>query len=92
MSGVVYPDGCTPIDCSPEAQADRWEKLKGLRDKLYSGVQSISDRSRSVSYYDGVSLRKLISALENEMALCSGCLNRRMTARRIFTVPYDKWL
>jgi hypothetical protein len=90
MSSSINP--CVPIDCSPEAQEDRRKWLKDLYGKLYTGVQSISDRSRSVSYHSGNDLWKLINALQGEIALCAGCLNRRATARRIFHVAYNKWM
>lgn len=90
MSAALDP--CAPIDCSPEAQDQRRDLLKGLYDKLYSGVQSVSDRSRSVSYHDSTTLRKLINALTQEMQLCGGCLTRRNSARRLFYQAYDKWL
>jgi hypothetical protein len=80
------------IDCAPVEQEKRREMLKDLREKRYSGVQSISDRSRSVTYRDPAALNKLITALEQEIALCDGTLSRRMTPRRIFHPPYAKWL
>jgi hypothetical protein len=83
---------CLPLDCSPEAQEDRRKWLKDLLGKVYSGVQSISDRSRSVTYHDGRSMWQLINALRNEIAQCSGCTGRRAYARRIFHVPYNKWM
>jgi hypothetical protein len=95
MSATVPPvtiDPCLPIDCSIQAQEDRWKKLKDLMDRLYSGVTSVSDRSRSVTYHDTTTLRKLINALQQEYSFCAGCTSRRQMARRIFYVPYDRWL
>lgn len=92
MSAATNPNPCIPIDCSPLAQDERWKQLRELMGKLYSGVQSVSDRSRSVTYHDSNTLRKLINGLQQEIALCAGCSGRRSMARRIFYVPYDRWL
>jgi hypothetical protein len=88
----VTQNDCQPLDCSPEAQEDRRKYLKDLLGKVYSGVQSISDRSRSVTYHDGNSLWRLINGLRDEIALCGGCASRRAVARRIFYQPYNKWM
>jgi hypothetical protein len=96
MSGTVPPvvvlDPCLPFDCSPAAQDDRRNKLKDLYDRLYSGVTSVSDRSRSVTYHDTTTLQKLINGLQQQIALCAGCNGRNQMGRRIFHQAYNKWL
>jgi hypothetical protein len=77
------------LDCSPAEQDKRRQMLEELRGKKFSGVASISDRSRSVNYHDPVQLTKLIRALETEMALCDGTYRR---GRRIWSPAYVKWL
>jgi hypothetical protein len=76
------------LDCSLEAQDQRRRLLKELIDKRYSGVQSVSDRSRSVSYQDPTTLNRLIRSLRDELAYCDGTYQR---PRRFVYLPYDKW-
>ncbi len=59
------------VDCSPEAQALRQRQLDELKAKLYSGVSSVSDRSRSVGYHNPDYLLKAIGRLEDELAYCT---------------------
>jgi hypothetical protein len=77
--------------CSPEEQEKRRELLDGLKQKRYSGVASVSDRSRSVSYQDPASILKAIKALEDEIAICDGTYVHRQRSRIRFA-PYNKWL
>ena len=59
------------IDCSPEAQDLRRRQLAELKAKLYSGVSSVSDRSRSVGYHNPDFLLRAINRLEGELAACT---------------------
>ena len=61
------------VDCSPEAQALRQRQLDELKAKLYSGVSSVSDRSRSVGYHNPDYLRQLANELRDKLAFCAGC-------------------
>jgi hypothetical protein len=81
-----------PLDCSPAEQDRRREMLRDLRAIRYGGAQSLSDRSRSVSYRSAAELVAAINALEREIELCDGTLSRRTLARRIFHPAYSKWL
>jgi hypothetical protein len=81
-----------PLDCSPAEQDKRREMLRDLREIRYGGASSMSDRSRSVNYRSTTELNQLISALENEIALCEGTLSRRTQPRRVFHPGYSKWL
>lgn len=60
------------IDCSTAAQAERRKQLAALRARVNSGVQSVSDRSRSVGYSNYESLTAAIAQLEREVAYCNG--------------------
>jgi hypothetical protein len=77
-----------PLDCSDDAQDLRRELLKGLMLKLYSGVDSLSDRGRSVNYLGPDDLQQLIKNLGNEIAKCEGSYQ---PASRVFTWDYNKW-
>jgi hypothetical protein len=77
------------IDCSIEAQDQRRQLLKDLMAKRYSGVQSVSDRSRSVTYQSPGDLSRLIKNLQQEIDYCDG---RPWRPRRVVFLPYDKWL
>jgi hypothetical protein len=92
MSATQTPDTSKGIDCSPAWQEHRRQMLKDLVEKRYSGVQSLTDRSRSVTYVSPEELNRLIRGLEDEIALCDGTLSRRAHGRRIFTPPLNKWL
>jgi hypothetical protein len=81
-----------PLDCSIQAQDKRREMLQALVEKRYSGVQSVSDRSRSVTYHDPVSLAKAINQLQREIDYCDGTLSRRSILGRIYHVPYNRWV
>jgi hypothetical protein len=58
------------LDCSEDAQALRRRQLADLWAKLRSGVTSVSDRGRSVSYGRFADLRPLIAQLQREIAAC----------------------
>jgi hypothetical protein len=58
------------IDCSPEAQERRKHQLAELEAKRYSGVSSVSDRSRSVGY-DQTVIEAGINRLRHELAMCA---------------------
>lgn len=77
------------VDCSPAAKIWRARKLQDLLDKLYSGVDSLGDRGRSVNYRDADELRAMINRLENQQAMCE--TGHGLHGRRVFTVPYGKW-
>jgi hypothetical protein len=78
------------IDCSIQAQDDRRRMLKELLEKRYSGVSSISDRSRSVNYQSPGDLARLIKSLQQEIDYCeTGQIAR---PRRFVHLPYNKWL
>jgi len=68
--------GCRPglpiwLDCSPEAQADRKRRLAELWARMGSGVSSVSDRGRSISYRIGwAEMRPILSRLQNEITAC----------------------
>jgi hypothetical protein len=76
------------VDCSPAARQERQDQIKALREKIYSGVQSISDRSRSVSYSTGKDLMALLAMLQAEEDVCDG---KPTGQRRVFYAPYSKW-
>lgn len=78
-----------PIDCSDDAQDQRRQLLKDLMAKRFSGVDSLSDRGRSVNYVDGKEMDDLIKRLGNAIAMCEG--SYRAPTQVIF-IPYDKWL
>jgi hypothetical protein len=59
------------LDCSPEAQAARLRQLQALQAKAYSGVSSIADRGRSVSYRDYAAMEPLIEQLQMEINACA---------------------
>jgi hypothetical protein len=80
-----------PLDCSVQAQDKRREMLRDLIEKRYSGVQSVSDRSRSVTYQDPVMLNRLINALQREIDLCDGNLTRSTVVGRVHFVPFNRW-
>ena len=80
-----------PLDCSVDMQDKRREMLRDLIEKRYSGVQSVSDRSRSVSYHDPVMLSRLINALQREIDACDGNLSRASVVGRVHFVPYNRW-
>jgi len=65
--GRCLPPG---LDCSEEAQAARRRQLAALIAKLTSGVSSISDRGRSVSYRDLNAMRPLIALLQAQITAC----------------------
>lgn len=58
------------LDCSPEAQDERKRALRALMAKAYSGVSSIADRGRSVSYRDLNAMEPLIDDLRREIVAC----------------------
>jgi hypothetical protein len=77
------------VNCSPAMKLWRANKLAELLDKLYSGVDSLGDRGRSVNYRDGDELQALINKLESQQAMCENGVG--LGGRKIFTVPYSKW-
>ena len=74
------------IDCSLDAQNRRRAELATLRARLTGGVQSVSDRSRSVSYVSPDALMLAIGRIEREIALCEGVPR----ARRLAYIPLIK--
>lgn len=105
MSGTVPPPiagmplpPTGPGDCSQPAQDWRRWMLGQLMMKMYTGVESLSDRGRSVNYASLGDLGTLIRSLQGQIALCdnvpggvgtTGALGR---GRRMFYAPYSKWL
>jgi hypothetical protein len=98
MSGADTPVRARPtpsasgsLDCSEEAQ--RWRKLALARllEKMYSGVESLGDRGRSVNYHSLDDLQRLVNNLRQEIALCDNTPGADTGGRRIFTIPYNKW-
>ena len=77
------------VDCSPEAQARYRRQLDELEARLYSGVSSVSDRSRSVGYHNPDYLRVLANELRDKLAFCAGC---RLRVSRISYTPLVKGL
>jgi len=65
---------CIPpwLDCSDEAQDERKRQLAELMAKRRSGVRSVADRGRSVSYGSPDELKAIIAQLQNEIGLCAG--------------------
>lgn len=78
-----------PLDCSLDAQNDRRDFLRALKQKLYSGVESLGDRGRTVKYVSQSDLKEAIDGLEKEIAFCDGTLR---VGTRIRYAPYSKWL
>jgi hypothetical protein len=78
------------LDCSEDAQARRRQQLAELEAKIFSGVQSVSDRSRSVSYRDLAALWPLRALLLRQIAQCEGCLFGR--SRIYAALPLTKAL
>jgi hypothetical protein len=76
------------IDCSLAAQNERRKQLAALRAKLFGGVQSISDRSRSVGYHGPDALMAGIRQLERELDYCDGVAR----TSRLSYVPLTKGL
>jgi hypothetical protein len=76
------------IDCSLQAQEDRKQQLRDLLAKRNSGVQSVSDRSRSVTYQSPGVLNELIRAVKRDIDYCEGGGQR---PRRVIFLPYSKW-
>lgn len=58
------------IDCSPAAQARRWQALQELEARLFSGVQSVSDRNRQVSFMSPKDIAAQINLLRSQMNFC----------------------
>ena len=75
------------VDCSPEARAERQRAIKRIEARLNSGVQSVSDRSRSVAYQNADALRAELRRLRAQEAVCDGV---RITRTRY--VPLTKVL
>jgi len=75
------------IDCRPETRRERQAQIRDLRAKIASGVQSVSDRGRSVSYTNAQWLMGVLDRLENEEAYCMG-----QRQCRVFYTPMHKGL
>lgn len=58
------------LDCSEQAQAERRAQLVALMAKVRSGVTSIADRGRSVSYQNFATLGPILRNLRNEIDAC----------------------
>ena len=58
------------LDCSDDAQAERRRQLAALLAKMRSGVSSVSDRGRSVTYQNNANLWLLLLQLRNEIDAC----------------------
>jgi len=88
--------GCRPglpiwLDCSPEAQAERKRRLAELWAKLFSGVRSVSDRGRSVTYgTDFAAMRPLLKRLQDEITACE--VGHWPEENRIEVIDYVKGL
>jgi hypothetical protein len=65
---VLYP--ANGIDCSPEAQARRWQQLQDLEARLASGIASTSDRNRQVAFSRPEDMARQIAALRSQLAYC----------------------
>ena len=75
--------GCIPygVDCSPEGQALRLQRINDLEGKITSGVKSVVDRGRSVEYQSPEEMQKLLQHLRDEQAACAlGTGHRRPIA------------
>lgn len=64
----VYP--ANGVDCSPAAQARRWEQLQDLEARLASGIASTSDRNRQVAFTKPEDMARQIAALRAQLAYC----------------------
>jgi hypothetical protein len=78
------------LDCSDEAQALRRRQLQDLMAKLNSGVTSVSDRGRSVSYANYTALFPLLRQLRREIAACE--LGYWPREQRLSYIDYVKGL
>ena len=83
---------CLPfgLDCSPEAQDARKRQLDALMAKLRSGVTSVSDRGRSVSYANYNAMLPLLLQLRQEIQACETGIWPR--ARRLSYIDLVKGL
>jgi hypothetical protein len=59
------------LDCSPPAQEARIKQLADLMAKAATGVSSVSDRGRSVSYRSPADMQMQIFRLRDEIAGCA---------------------
>jgi hypothetical protein len=78
------------LSCSPADQERRELKLKELEDRLYSGVSSVSDRSRSVNYQSPEELRRIIKGLRKDYDFCNGDYAGR--GRRVMYSSVYPWI
>lgn len=85
---AVQP-GPLGLDCSPEAQALRWQRLRELETNFFSGAAQVSDRGRQVTFRSRADLGASIAALRDEIAACSGTGWPRRRSR-VFYVPQVK--
>jgi hypothetical protein len=60
------------LACTPADQERRKDKIRELEDRLYSGVSSVADRSRSVNYLSPDELRRILKGLRNDYDFCAG--------------------
>jgi len=67
MSGSVYYR-----KCNPEARAQRQQQIADLRAKIASGITSVADRGRSVSYNNPQWMWNILQSLEAEEDYCDG--------------------
>jgi hypothetical protein len=59
------------LDCSPEAQDARKRALQSLAAKANSGVSSVADRGRSVSYRAPADMEQQLNRLKQEYVACA---------------------
>lgn len=85
------PLGPLGLDCSPEAQALRWQRLRELEGSFYNGAAQISDRGRQVTFVARADLGAAMAGLRAEINACMvGAWPRRRP--RVFFVPQVKGL
>lgn len=96
-SGGPWPPGWRispigPIDCTPEAQAEREAELRQLWRRLNSGATSVGDRGRSATWASPATLRALLANLRTEYAFCATGVWAPASAsrRRIRFLPLTK--
>lgn len=83
------PLGPLGLDCSAEAQALRWRRLRELEGNYYNGAAQISDRGRQVTFVSRSDLAMAMAGLRAEIDACTvGAWPRRRP--RLFYVPQIK--
>jgi hypothetical protein len=68
--GVPVTTGPLGLDCSPAAQDTRRRQLDAIRAKLASGVSSVGDRGRSVTYRGINDLIPVAQQIQRELISC----------------------